>query len=82
VIAADLSPGMLREAASHRGLLRRFDVLCTDATRLPLRTASVDLVFSNAALHWLPGHANLFPRTRNDYLEFVDRVEDHVPIIH
>ena len=52
VIAADLSPGMLREAASHRGLLRRFDVVCADAARLPLRTASSEIVFSNLMLQW------------------------------
>ncbi|MBL8542159.1 MAG: sugar phosphate isomerase/epimerase [Betaproteobacteria bacterium] len=28
------------------------------------------------------GHANLFPGTRNDYLKFVDRLGEHVPIIH
>ena len=28
------------------------------------------------------GHANLFAGTRNDYLGFVDRLGDHVPIIH
>ena len=28
------------------------------------------------------GHANLFPGTRNDYLKFVDRLGDHVPVMH
>lgn len=28
------------------------------------------------------GHANLFADTRNDYVRFVDRLGDHVPIIH
>lgn len=28
------------------------------------------------------GHANLFASTRNDYLGYVDRLGDHVPIIH
>ena len=28
------------------------------------------------------GHANLFAGTRNDYLKFVDRLGDHVPILH
>lgn len=28
------------------------------------------------------GHANLHPATRNDYLRYVDRLGDHVPIIH
>jgi malonyl-CoA O-methyltransferase len=52
VIAADLSPGMLHEAGAQRGFFRRFDLLCADAARLPLRTASVDLVFSNLMLQW------------------------------
>jgi len=64
VIAADLSPGMLREAASHRGLLRRFDVLCADAARLPLRTASVDLVFSNLMLQWCSDPDAVFSECR------------------
>jgi sugar phosphate isomerase/epimerase len=28
------------------------------------------------------GHANLYPRTRNDFLRFVDLLGNHVPIIH
>jgi malonyl-CoA O-methyltransferase len=64
VIAADLSPGMLREAASHRGLLRRFDVLCADAARLPLRTASVDIVFSNLMLQWCSDPDAVFSECR------------------
>ena len=64
VIAADLSPGMLHEAASHRGLLRRFDVLCADAARLPLRTASVDLVFSNLMLQWCSDPDAVFSECR------------------
>jgi sugar phosphate isomerase/epimerase len=28
------------------------------------------------------GHANLFASTRNNYLAFVDRLGDHVPILH
>ena len=28
------------------------------------------------------GHANLCAATRNDYLQFVDRLASHVPIIH
>jgi sugar phosphate isomerase/epimerase len=28
------------------------------------------------------GHANLYPATRNDYIGFVDRLGEHVPIIH
>jgi len=52
VIALDIALGMLREARRHQSLLRRFDRVCGDALRLPLRDASVDLVFSNVMLQW------------------------------
>jgi malonyl-CoA O-methyltransferase len=52
VIAADVSLGMLREAGRQRRLFRRFDLVCADAARLPLRTASVDMVFSSLMLQW------------------------------
>jgi malonyl-CoA O-methyltransferase len=52
VIALDLAPGMLREAARHQRFLRRFERVCADAARLPLRSASVDIVFSNLMLQW------------------------------
>jgi malonyl-CoA O-methyltransferase len=46
IVALDVSPAMLRRAAS------RSLVVCADATRLPLATASVDLVYSNLMLQW------------------------------
>jgi len=52
VTALDLSPGMLREARRHQRLWRRFALVCGDALRLPLRAASVDVVFSNLMLQW------------------------------
>ena len=52
VIALDLAPGMLREAARHQRLFRRFERICADAARLPLESASVDIVFSNLMLQW------------------------------
>ena len=52
VIALDLAPGMLREARRHSSFWRRFERLCADAQRLPLRSASVDLVFSSLMLQW------------------------------
>jgi malonyl-CoA O-methyltransferase len=52
VIALDLAPGMLREAARHQRLFRRFERVCSDAARLPLVSASVDIVFSNLMLQW------------------------------
>jgi malonyl-CoA O-methyltransferase len=52
VIALDLAPGMLREAARHQRFFRRFERVCGDAMRLPLGSASVDIVFSNLMLQW------------------------------
>jgi len=52
VIALDLAPGMLREARRHQHLWRRFARVCGDGLRLPLRDASVDLVFSSLMLQW------------------------------
>ncbi|HTX23030.1 MAG TPA: malonyl-ACP O-methyltransferase BioC [Steroidobacteraceae bacterium] len=52
VIALDIAPGMLREARRHSRALRRFRRVCGDGLRLPLKAASVDLVFSNLMLQW------------------------------
>jgi malonyl-CoA O-methyltransferase len=52
VIALDLAPGMLREARRYRRPWRRFDRVCGDALRLPLKDGSVDLIFSNLMLQW------------------------------
>lgn len=52
VIALDLAPGMLREAARHQRFLRRFERVCADAARLPLEAGSVDVVVSNLMLQW------------------------------
>jgi malonyl-CoA O-methyltransferase len=52
VIALDIAPGMLREARRHIAPWRRFERVCADAQRLPLRDASVDLVFSSLMLQW------------------------------
>lgn len=52
VVALDLSAGMLREARRHQSLWRRFERVCGDALRLPLKDASVDVVFSSLMLQW------------------------------
>lgn len=51
VIAVDIAPGMLREAAKQEGAAR-FERLCADALCLPLPDASVDLLFCNLMLQW------------------------------
>lgn len=52
VIALDLSPGMLAQAERRQTWLRRFDPVIADAHRLPVKDASVELVFSNLMLEW------------------------------
>jgi malonyl-CoA O-methyltransferase len=52
VIALDLALGMLREARRYQRPWRRFERICGDALRLPLRDGSVDLIFSNLMLQW------------------------------
>ncbi len=60
VIGVDLAPGMARQArerlSKRRGLLdfsRKPAVVCADASRLPLREGSVDVLFSNLCLQWV-----------------------------
>jgi malonyl-CoA O-methyltransferase len=52
VIALDSAPGMLRAAARQSRWRARFARVCGDASQLPLKDASVDLVFSNLMLQW------------------------------
>lgn len=64
VIAVDLAEGMLREARRQQALLRRFQRVCGQAAALPLREASVDLVFSNLMLQWCQDPATVFGECR------------------
>jgi malonyl-CoA O-methyltransferase len=59
VIALDIALTMLQAAREPRSLLQRMGVgrsriacVCGDVERLPLKTSSVDLVWSNATLQW------------------------------
>jgi malonyl-CoA O-methyltransferase len=52
VLAFDMSLNMLRTAEAQQRWMRRFHRICGDAHSLPLRDASVDLVFSNLMLQW------------------------------
>ena len=52
VVAVDLAESMLREARRRQTLFRRFQRVCADAAALPLRSGSVDLVYSSLMLQW------------------------------
>jgi malonyl-CoA O-methyltransferase len=52
VLALDVAPPLLAQARRRQTLWRRFDRVAADASALPLRDASVDMVFSNLALQW------------------------------
>jgi malonyl-CoA O-methyltransferase len=52
VVALDFSLGMLRSAKAGFFQRRKPKRLCADLAALPLAPGSVDLVWSNMALHW------------------------------
>lgn len=60
VIALDIAPGMLREAARHRRPWRRFDRVAADAVALPFADHCLDLVFSSLMLQWIDDPAQAF----------------------
>jgi malonyl-CoA O-methyltransferase len=64
VLALDSSPGMLRAARRRSGFFRRFERIRADAARLPLATASVDLVFSSLMLQWCDDLAGTLAEVR------------------
>lgn len=59
LIALDFSLAMLRQVLARRGVLSRWfrrgspDVVCAQLEALPIAGASVGMVWSNMALHWL-----------------------------
>src|SRR5262249_37190486 len=59
VLGVDNSPDMLA-AARPRAIPGRLQFEPGDAARF--RPSPVDRFISNAVLHWVPDHANLFPR--------------------
>lgn len=64
VIAVDISTPMLAAARRRASWLRSFDVVCADATRLPLPDASVDLVYANLVLPLLADPDSLLLEAR------------------
>jgi len=61
IVGVDSSPDMLGEARAATRNDPRFTFVAADLA-LWRPDAPVDLVYSNAALHWLPDHASLFAR--------------------
>lgn len=64
VVALDCSLGMLQAARRQQGWLRRFGRLAADATALPLKESTVDLVFSNLMLQWCNEPHRVFTEIR------------------
>jgi malonyl-CoA O-methyltransferase len=52
VVSLDISTSMLHQARRRKGWFRPQRFVCGDAERLPIATASVDMVFSNLTLQW------------------------------
>jgi trans-aconitate 2-methyltransferase len=61
IVGVDSSPAMLDEARAATHDDRRFTFVAADLAQWQ-PDAQVDLVYSNAALHWLRNHAALFAR--------------------
>jgi trans-aconitate 2-methyltransferase len=61
VVGVDSSPSMLEQARTATRGDPRFTFVAADLAHWH-PAAPVDLVYSNAALHWLPDHAALFAR--------------------
>ncbi len=64
VIAIDLSERMLQESRRQQGWWQRFHPLVADAHKLPIRSASVDLVLSNLMLEWCQDPDAVFAEIR------------------
>lgn len=64
VVALDLSAGMLAAATGQSRLTRPIRLLQADATALPFRRHSVDLVVSNLVLPWITDPGRLLGQVR------------------
>lgn len=61
VIAVDLSVGMLKASRSKRSRFSKLREVQADARQIPLADQSVDLLFANMLLPWLPELPECFP---------------------
>ena len=64
VVAIDLAESMLHEARRRQTLFRRFQRICADAAALPLRSGTLDLVYSNLMLQWCDVPDGVFAECR------------------
>jgi malonyl-CoA O-methyltransferase len=64
VIGLDVAPAMLARLRRRSTLLRPIRPVCGDIARLPVARASMDLLFSSMALHWLPDPSAFFDECR------------------
>jgi len=64
VVGLDFSSGMLQEASRWRPWVRKPLWVCGDMERLPLRDASVDLLFSSLSVQWGNDLAETFAEAR------------------
>jgi malonyl-CoA O-methyltransferase len=56
IICLDASFAMMQQARKKRSLFRKPAVLQGDASRIPLTSGSIDLVFANMLLPWIHDH--------------------------
>lgn len=75
IIALDLSQGMMNYAKKNAEHGSKQQFICANAVQLPLATESIDLVFSNLAMHWCEPLPALFQEikrvlTKNGLLLF------------
>jgi malonyl-CoA O-methyltransferase len=64
VIGLDFAPGMLARLRRRSSLLRPLRAVCGDIRKLPFASSSMDLLFSNMAIHWCPDPAAVFDECR------------------
>lgn len=64
VLGLDLSMGMLAVARESQPWLRKPHLVCADMDRLPLKDASVDLLFSSLTVQWSNAPERVFAEVR------------------
>ncbi|MCO7225697.1 malonyl-ACP O-methyltransferase BioC [Pleionea sp. CnH1-48] len=54
VTGVDIAEGMIEQAKKKNGLFSRCEYICADLDELPFADNSIDLLFSNLAIQWVP----------------------------